>query len=282
MKELKFLFQILHELYQKPVFDNISIEEIDLNKLLILAKKNNLLFYVCQLLKENYFPKISASGRDKIDSIIKEGNEELEKISKSINVSNENIEEYVLIKTYRGYPRIANDLDILVEDFYREFDNLKNDGINYRDWDKQLLEVVFQNEGMAKIHLHGKIGWLNRSYFDLDIVWQNPRKALFSDRQVSIPGFTADFLIHLAHMNFEPMHFTLSELLYLFKISEKVNWELVYRQSKKYNWHRTLLKTLEILDAFHWYFFDSPANFPGISETKNKKVHNDDCLVFRI
>jgi len=274
MNELKFLFQILADLYKKPKLPKIKISTVNLDKLLFLAKNNNLLYYTCLLLQLNYQEKLDTKQAAKINNIILKGKLEREKINNSISIINSAFEKYLLIKTYRGYPRIANDLDILVPHFFKAVKTLKSKGLPNNDFDKKLLEIIFQNSNSTKIHLHGKISWLNRSYFDQNIIWQQPQKIKYGQQNTFIPNQTADFLIHTAHMNFEPMHFTLSELLYLYNLADQVNWEIILQQSKKYHWHKTLIRTLSIFDDFHWYFYGQPSPFSKFKINNQKTITN--------
>lgn len=253
---------------------NISIKDVKIDKLLLLAKKNNLLYYVCLLLNSNYRDYLSINDQKYINSVIERGGLEIERIKSSLKIISNNLESYLLIKTFRGYPRIANDLDLLVNDFDLGIKVLKGCNLVLSDLDPDLKEVVFTNENVFKIHLHGRVAWLNRSYFDNDLLWNSPRNVIFFDHNVMIPNFTADFLIHLAHMNYEPMHFTLSELVYLYSIAKEVDWSVVELQAKKYQWHGALIRTLKIFDCFHWRFYGEPSYYSRLVFNNNEKRHN--------
>jgi len=274
MKELLFLVSILNSIYPKISVKPKTLKDINMSRLLKIAEKNNLLYYVCHILKNEYSATLSENDLIKIEKILENGEEEIKKINKSIKYLNAKLSEYVLIKTYRGYPRIANDLDVFVKDFDKAIKILSNN-FSSKDYDKKTKEVLFLKEDFAKIHLHGKINWLNRSYFDFKFIREDSRDVFFGEERVAIPNFSADAIIHLAHMNFEPMHFTLSELLYIFSIVDKIDFEKLFKQSKKYNWHGALMKTLQILEDFHFYFYKKPLLSAKVPSLKERHFSDD-------
>lgn len=270
--EVKFLLRLLSPLYKVPKIDRVDINKIDVERLLELAKVNNLLFYTCKLLKDRYEESISPKIMVTIKEVLKNGEGEFKKMKSGIKVLDRALGDHLLIKTYRGYPRIANDLDVLVDNYKLACASLSQAKLAAYDGDDRLQEIVYKSKSTVKLHIHGKIGWLNRDYFDEDLVWERPRRVTISDRKVLIPNYTLDFLIHMAHINFEPLHFTLSDLLYIFRISGKVNWEVVYQQSGKYRWQWALVQTLCIMDQFHRKIYATPANFNGIKMIERRRV----------
>lgn len=274
-KELDFLYSLFQDLYQKPTIDCAPIESLDLNKILHIAKENNLLYYCAKLLKENFSSVIKFKDIQKVDAIINDGEKELVKIAHSLKLLNANVPNYILVKTYRNYPRIANDLDIIVKNFEETKVTLENLDLKAFGYDKRLQEVVLQNHQTAKIHLHGKIGWLNRKYFDTELIYENPRTVEIEGTKTYIPNTETDLLIHLAHMNFEPMHFTLSEMLYIYKIGQNADWKLIFQQARKYHWCKALINTLIILQTFHFKYYNHHGFFEDLN-IKNVALKADE------
>ncbi|OGY41702.1 MAG: hypothetical protein A2Y82_02345 [Candidatus Buchananbacteria bacterium RBG_13_36_9] len=275
IQELKFLVQLLSPLYRPPAYKAISFPEVDLENLLKIAEQNNLLYYTAQILRKNYFNYITAEHREKINKIISNGQVQLQKIDFALNLLNKNFNNLLLVKTYRNYPRLANDLDILTKNFIVDMAKLKDLNLQASDYDPKLQEVIFYQDKIAKIHLHGSLSWQNRLYFDNDLIWQQPKTILLGQQEIAIPNPTADWLIHLAHMNFEPLHFTLSELLYLFNLTEQIDKKVIMQQSKKYHWHHALIKTLHILNNFHNYFYHQPLLVNNIIPPTKLITHAD-------
>jgi hypothetical protein len=195
-----------------------------MNELAELALKNNFLYHLSIKL---------ANTDEHFNKIRRKGDQVFEKIEKTIAFINKELDDYLLIKTYRGYPRIPNDIDILVRDYQGAVKKLKK-------------------KSFYKIHVHKKIAWAKAEYFDIDFVWQNPRTIDFSKNlKVKIPNREADFLMHLAHINFETLHITLPELLYLHNLSADLNWEVIYQQAEKYNWKKCLVSTVKMVKQLY-------------------------------
>lgn len=201
------------------------IEDLSRDKLVDLALKNNFLYYASRKLaeKDKFFAKITAKG----DKVFKN-------IEKTIELINKEVDYWLLIKTFRGYPRIANDIDVLAKGYKEAFKKLKK-------------------EGFYKIHVHQKIEWAKADYFDIDFVWKNPRTINFSKGlKVIIPNCEADFLMHLAHINFENLHISLPELLYINNLIKKgINWKTVCLQAEEYNWTKCLRSTVKIIKRLY-------------------------------
>jgi len=56
-------------------------------------------------------------------------------------------------------------------------------------------------------------------------------------------------------MNFEPLYMDLGELLYLFTIIPKMDFHLALEQTEKYCWKKTFLRTLNLINNFHYYLY---------------------------
>ncbi len=251
MNELSFLYQLLGDLYQPPKLANkVSFQEINLDKLIDLSLKNNVFYYLsCKLVKQE---KCFKTAKTK-------GLRLIEKIKRSFVLIKNYLPDHLVIKTYRAYPRIPNDLDIIVKDFKVSLKKLKDKNFKVSNLSFKKAQAQLIKKGFYKIHLHGKLNWAGSSFMDSKFIWQQPRVVNLSNNlTIKIPNFEADFLIHLAHINFENLHFTLPELLYLYKIAPKLNWSKLFEQSKKYHWQNTLGATSKILDQIHHQLYKKP------------------------
>ena len=55
-----------------------------------------------------------------------------------------------------------------------------------------------------------------------------------------MPSDNAEYLVNIAHANFEPLQLNLTEMLYLKSLIKKIDENKVVSQAKKYNWSNTL------------------------------------------
>jgi hypothetical protein len=233
--------------------------DIDVKRLIDLAVSNNLLALVNSSISKKYRDEIGNTALAHLLEKQDEADRNAAKIRRTLTLIRTILPDALLLKTYRGYDRVPNDMDILVGDWEDSVAKLKESGFRQSETDPKNMECIFTKSTYWKIHLHGTVSWCDRNFFDDLIIFKEVRTVTYFGVHVKIPGFTADFLVHLAHMNFEPLHMLLSELLYLYSIGSKVDYGLLLAQSKKYRWKKTLLRTLAIMDFIHAELFG--ANF---------------------
>lgn len=252
-KEMNLLIKLTKDLYQKSLLPDVDVNEINIDKFIHIALKNNVLYYVAKKMIENI--SLEPSLKERFETIVSKGDSELVEIERSIDEVQKHFKEHVIFKTYRGenFPRIGNDIDVLAK--YQNLDFIKNDfiamGYHTGYDDPKEKSVGLLRAGQKKIHLHGAITWCWTEYMDEEIIYQNPRNVIYNGQRITIPNVNADFLIHIAHMNFEPLHMIYSELLYLFNLVPEIDFDIILRQTKKYNWQKTLLRTLNLMNNFH-------------------------------
>ena len=252
-KENNFLIKVTEGLYRKTLLPYNDPGEMNIDKFIQLALKNNLLYYSAKEIVKN--ASLNPALRTRFETIISEGAAEFLEIGRSIDEIKKHISDYIIFKTYRGekFLRIGNDVDVLVTDDRREL--IKNEFINlgysteYDDPKEKSVGLL--KTGQKKIHLQGGITWCWEKYLDDELIHHEPRKVSYNGQEIPIPNVNADFLIHLAHMNFEPLFMLYSELLYLFKLVPEVDFALLLEQTRKYNWQRTFLRTINLINNIH-------------------------------
>ena len=257
-KETQFLIKITEGLYKKTGLNEVNIKDIDVDRFIKLALKNNILYYCSkEIIKD---PSLDKGLRQRFENIIKKADIELCQISKSIDEIKAGIKGYVIFKTYRGenFPRIGNDVDVLVNS--EELGPIKNyflaRGYKSENDDPKEKSVGLLKKGQKKIHLQGGITWCWQEFLDEELIYGEPRKVVYNGQEITIPNKEADLLIHIAHMNFEPLLMIYSEMLYLFKLLPSVDLDLALKQAKKYRWKNTFLRTINIINNFHCLLYD--------------------------
>lgn len=259
LKEMIFLYHLSENIYKKPILKKPLFTEVQLKRTIELSLRNDMFYYYIKKILKLYRKELSDKEIVAFENIIRKGERELKCIENTILFLNNCLDNYLLIKTYRGYARIPNDIDILVDDFETSLNRLKDKGFQVVDFLKDIQEATLIHNELYKVHLHAKISWGGGAAFmDKNLLFKNPRITSFNGIKVKIPNFDADFLMHIAHMNFEPLHFTLSELLYLYKIAPEINWDIQFAQSEKYHWFNSFKRTLIIFDKiYHTLYSDS-------------------------
>jgi len=251
-REVGFILAALRSAFSFSRSSSVS-GDLDWDAILVYAKQNNILYHVAKHLPEAGCPP------EKFEPVLEAGKRMIESMGNALQFLNDNFSQrFILIKTFRMYDRIPNDLDVLVADFEggrRELQKLLGDEHGY---ERKTREVGFYNPENVKVHLHGRVAWLDRDYMDPELLFSRTRKEIFCGTPVEIPDYDMDYLIHLAHMNYEPMHFTLSELAYLHAIAPFIDRDFVYAQARKHHWNWALQRTERVLADFDEFYFGAP------------------------
>jgi hypothetical protein len=244
-----FLLNLLNN-YNRRFRENLNLTDLNTQKLLDSAEKNDMLYYAATKLLSDYHEDLGVY-KEIVEKIISDGNDSLKKFTNTLDWINDLKEfDFLIFKTYQNYTRIPNDIDIFVKDFKKALNVLVlKDAkiINLTAYDAFLIK-----KSMYPIHLHKKMAWAGGiDLFDIDILWNDLRRVHLDKTIIKIPNVNADFLIYVAHLLFEKLYFSLPELLYLFKVEKKLDFKITYSQAKKYNWSWGFLRIINLMDHFH-------------------------------
>ncbi len=269
----QLLVKVTEGLYKETQLDDISVGQIDIKDFIRSASENNVLFYGAKALLRRGGPE--QNDQERLKGIVEDGEKKVLSIKRTLQEVDKLAPDVLLFKTFRGrkFERIPNDIDVASRRFEYDLNRFRNAGFEMRDFDERDGSVQLLKRGMWKVHLHRKISWAWEEFFDLDMVFENPRKELFNGYEIQVPNVSADVLIHLAHMNFEPLNIVLGELLYLFDVIPKMDMKVALHQTRKYRWERTFCRTLGLINSFHQWLYGSPLiDGCGLVESNGKDV----------
>jgi hypothetical protein len=274
--ETAFILHLLKDIYKTPKIQCPQLPDVDVNKLLLLAARNNVGYYTAKILSDTYGDQLPATIRLKLDKIIKQSETLLLALHETVAILDTNLDQYLLHKTYRGYPRIPSDIDTLVPDLHAAAEKLQSAGLKLKE-DEGNAVMLIDNNGV-KVHLHGEISWANSVFFDKEFVFQNPRTVNLWNMNVKIPSFDADLLIHIAHITYEPLHFTLSDFLYICKLTTFVNWTALLHQAKKHQWLQSFIRTISLIDEYNQALYPPQHTFDSLN--LRYTPNNNETIVF--
>ncbi|GAI87164.1 unnamed protein product [marine sediment metagenome] len=267
--ELAFLLHFTSEIYKKPYIYEPKIQEINITKLLYISNINGMGYYVLKKLYSKYQNILDNNIVKYIKTSYKKKDNNYTNNICTLQSLNMILDKFLIFKTFKLHPRIGSDIDVLVPDVYNALQKLLKKGMRIESFSSDLDTAVLYN-GLTKIHLHGHISWAKKgsSFFDHDFIWDRPRIVNFDQISCPITNFNADFLIHIAHINFENLHITLSDLLYIYYLISKVNWNEINNQVNNHNWKITFNKTMKILYSLHHSIYKT-ANSNTIDKTNS-------------
>ena len=251
-KHLLFLLHLYGDIYERPLVKAPSLLDVDIDRLLILASDNNLLFYTVKTMLGSFRNQLTFNTTQLLVRISDRGDKRFEQLKDTIKTLNAVLDEYVLFKTCRAYPRIPTDIDIIVPDYGEAVNKLVRMGmVCVERFESTKEAMVLDSKNMMKIHVHTKVGWHNARYFDDNILWNNQTSANFLGEQVTVPSSDIDLLIHLAHINFETLHIRLSDLVHFYALNEPDILHEGLLQARKHSWEQSFTRSITIFNDIH-------------------------------
>ena len=253
--EVRILLNVTGNLY-KP-FSKVPIE-YDLKKVIKLAEMNRL----------GYFFLINTSKWLKNDiektknEIFKLYENYSEKLKKTIKIINRVIgkKNYVLIKTYKIYPHITYDVDILIKDLHETVSKFLDNGFVLKSKEHSPFKQPILKKGLLPISLHERIAWGRIEVVNSNLLWKNCRKVKIIDNmKVYIPNVEGDLITLIAHVPFELLNIRLGELLYIFNLSMKADWDEIISQTKLNKWYNTFKEFVWIINGLHRIIYNEPS-----------------------
>ncbi len=260
--ETAFLFHLVSDIYRKPSILIPALQEINIPRLLQISMRNNLGYYVFKTLFNKYGERLTKNTFTLLEDLINRGDNRIMDQRAALLQIKTCLPQCLIYKTFRAHHRIPNDIDILVRNLRQAVNFLKLTGMTLHEYSSH--EAVLITDKKIRIQLHSKVSWANSSFLDNELIREKTRTVSFDGVAIRIPNIEADFLIHLAHINFEPLHFTLSDFLYLCKIAPLINWNVVINQARKYHWERTFNHSMVLLDGLHHSLYLDICPFEGL------------------
>jgi len=261
------LWQIFAGYYKTPTFSTSRLERTCIEYVVKTALRNNVLYALVKILPPNVFSGIARERSDLITLIIRRGEEMEAMLYSGLRVLKDYLKgDYLVIKTVKNYPRIPDDIDVLVKDFNSNVKALKQRGLRMEYYYPNDREAVFVGPGIMRVHLHGKMTWHNLDLLGDTFLWHNIREIEIGDVQgVPVPSPSAEILTCLAHINFEQLYITIGDLLSVYTLSKGANWDKLSSETSRHHWHKTFLRTLAYFQDFHNYLYGEPLiKCPGL------------------
>ena len=122
----------------------------------------------------------------------------------------------------------------------------------FYDIDILVLDPSFDQKDVwyrnRKIHVHGRVEWCGKEFMTPGMIWKKPRVVELYGEPIVVPNHNADFLMHLAHINYETFKVTYSDYRYIVAhLLNHVKLGECTEEAKKYKWVNTYLRTLELI-----------------------------------
>lgn len=258
-----------YQRYHSTPLYKLKDGEVNWGKILNVAEKNKLSYiFSKRVIEEGY------SFNPVFYEALAKGRENISKLRQTLNfvftLFKRLGKEFIVIKLYRGYPHITQDIDIMVKekDFYDITQAFKAQGmvnlseitrlkaiksLQYRKY-----EAVFWKEQLLQIELYANFSWARLPTLDSSLIWESPRIVDISGIRCPIPNYEADILLLLNHALFKDGNITLLDFLYINSLLNKnINVRSLLQQAEKYGWGNSLLTLISTLRDMYQAIYQS-------------------------
>lgn len=183
-----------------------------------LASNNRLLYFSSRELLEVCSEQMDTETKDVLRMVKSGGDDVLEKQRSSLHEVRGVLESggirSLVIKTFKNYDYVFNDLDILVpesnfEKSVRLISRLGSSSVCR----KGQIDIVLENG--TKVDLHSEFYRYGRRRLDTNFLWENPRQIEWGGRSVAVPSCGAEFLLTSANIVLERRYFSLLDFCHL-------------------------------------------------------------------
>jgi len=171
----------------------------------------------------------------------------------AINAARKSDNDIIFIKSFRNFPYIDDDLDILVRGSLNNYKKILSEykfkrKKSWSDMREPLKSHYINSELRTVIHIHSQGSWNGIIAIDAEDVFYNYKIKDMGGFSVKIPNNDIEFLIQAAQFIFEDYYISLGSLNYIQQlISDGINWKNVIRLSEKQNWKAGLFLFIQFL-----------------------------------
>ena len=265
--EVMEVLSFVGDIYQKPVNANAT-KITNLKKALFTAARNRVLYYFISAALDTD----AIAENQELARLRATGKREIAKFYRTLEFLNSTLgrDSYLMLKTYKTYPYVTWDVDILVEDVEAVASMMAGRGFEIQR--REPAKPSCHRDGLLSIGLHPRASWHHGRLMDDRLQWKSPRTVRYEGIEVFIPNCEVDFLTFIAHTNFENYHLTLGDLLYIYRLAGGVNWDIIQEQVTRHGWEKSFVRTIAIANGLHWALYNrsSPIEqvVPSVIEVK--------------
>ena len=203
------------------------------------ASTNRLLYFSAkQLLQLNVeVPELKTL----LEAIVAQGEERRQRLVNTLRQVNQRLEgagiSYLVVKTYRPYPFVTNDVDVLVHgsDLEAAQQALADPGMTFHRCESKIQSDI-RLPDCEIIDLHTDFNWQRSTFLDIDWVWNQPEHRDIEGVNCPVPNDEVDLCISIAHVLFERGYLSLAEIDWLERLVEAYSWSGVFEQADRHGW----------------------------------------------
>jgi hypothetical protein len=251
-RESKLILDIVTD--NPAAVNSADLEDTDWDRVLRLASLNRVLYVFARNLQSDVHIAKPPSLSRNLDTVIAEGNRWLARLKATLEFVNSTLSAasipYLCVKTDRQPSYVTFDVDILVkpEDFEKTLKTMQKEGGQTRMFTPK-DEADVDLPGLLRIDLHRGFYCRKSEYISSDLMWENPLKKKIQGVVCPVPDITAELALMVAHSIHERFHVPLLELLFLKKMSPRVDWSIMLEQADRFGWGKAARQYIAIING---------------------------------
>lgn len=255
-KEVLALLFLLDDIYKGP--SGVLPENVDWRKVLEVASRNRTLYCaITRLLRMGLTARGDLELSKEMSVLAEIGRLSLRVLKATLDALNSILdkEDFLLVKTYKAYPYVTADVDILVRNLKEVSVALQRSGFSLQRAERHKVDA--KKDHLLRVSIHERISWGFLTVLDDEVMWNGSREGDIGGSKVMLPSVEGDLLSHFAHVAFELYHITLGDLLYMCRLSKEANLEVVVQQAQTHSWAESLERVISVVNGLHRYLFGS-------------------------
>ncbi|MFC1941890.1 hypothetical protein ACFLWU_01570 [Chloroflexota bacterium] len=255
--ELDLMLILTESMYRKPLLE--MPESVDWEAFIKLARRNKFLYHATNLLLESQEAELSDEIQNRFKAIQQTEAGIHARMQRTLEVVNSvmGTEPYLLSKTWRVFPYVTHDVDLIVHDLDRPRQLFEAAGYAAPS-SAHPYSIWVREKGLLEIEPYLRPFAGPMAFMDDDFMWERSRKVVFEGVETVIPSAEVDILTHFADMGFRLYELLLGDMLHLFRMAPEADWDIIMRQAEKHSWLGQLKKNVAVMNGFHRQLYGEP------------------------
>ena len=272
LPELDLILILTGGIYKEPKIP--FPEKINWDNYIEVASQNKFLYHATEKLLEDKRLTLDPGVYQHILELKKLEQEKLSMFQGTLEVVDSIMgdEPFLLSKTYRVFPYVTHDVDLIVTDLGRVKELFEKNGYkalpssyprSLETREKGLLDIEFWERTTTAGPM---------VFMDDSLLWERSREMVVGGVKTQIPCVEIDILTFLADMGFRLYEILIGDMLHLFRVAAEADWELMAEQAKKHRWLEQFHNGVAVLNGFHRQLYQEASPMerycPAVAQAK--------------
>jgi len=269
--ELDLILILTEDIYKKP---KITLpDKINWDNFIKVASRNKFLYHATTKLLEDKRLTLEPEVSQHVLQLKKSEEERYSKLRPTLEVVNAVLgdEPYLLSKTWRVFPYVTHDVDLIVHNLDRPRELFEKSGYKAPS-SAHPRSLWIREKGLLEIEPYLRPLAGPMIFMDDSFLWERSREMVVEGVKTRIPSVEVDILTFLVDMGFRLYELLVGDMLHLYRVAPEANWELMAEQAQKHQWLEQFHNEVAVLNSFHRQLYQEPSpiekHFPAVAQVE--------------